>query len=152
MTKPKILTAFDRNRSTLKFKKPSMTKQSFRDEVNINNIMKKYEKTGLLTHVKQYGGKYADLADSSDYHTSMNIILEAQEAFDTLPSKVRHEFYNDPAKFLEFVQDPANAEKMIEMGLAERPFDQNKLSKDLPDASGINTLGKETKASDSSQS
>lgn len=41
--------------------------------------------------------------------------------FDTLPSKLRLRFGNDPAEFLSFVEDPANDQEMIDLGLKPKP-------------------------------
>jgi len=97
---------------------PSLAKQSFADECNINNIMAKFQKTGLIEHVKSYGAHYGDLPSALDYHTALNQAIEAKEAFASLPSGIRNQFQNDPAQFLAFVEDPENQEAMIEMGLA----------------------------------
>ena len=43
------------------FHLPSLTKQSFKDECNINNIMSKYMKDGLIGHVNKHQGRYDDL-------------------------------------------------------------------------------------------
>lgn len=67
----------------------SRTKQSFSAECDINNIMSKYMKTGLVSHVSRYGGDYSDVAVVSDYHTSMNNVVKAQSMFMSLPSFVR---------------------------------------------------------------
>ncbi len=99
------------------FKLPSRTQQSFRDETNINNILEKYRKTGLVEHVKNHGGKYAELPNHEDFHHAMNLVTSAQQMFDELPAGVRAEFHNDPSQFLEFVTDEENEEEMIEMGL-----------------------------------
>lgn len=96
----------------------SRAKQSFRDECDINTIMAKYQKTGLITHVSKYGGQYGDLLNSVDYQTALNKTMEAGEAFQSLPSGIREKFENDPGQFLAFVEDPENEAEMIEMGLA----------------------------------
>lgn len=98
---------------------PSMTKQSFKEECDINNIMAKYRATGLIdvgTKLKE--GHYADLADMPDYHTSMNVVIAAQAAFEALPSTLRERFGNDPGKFMDFVSDPANECELVSLGLA----------------------------------
>lgn len=98
---------------------PSVTQQHFKDECDINNIMAQYEATGLLRVSSNYAtGRYADLADVEDYHTSLNKVIAAQEAFDDLPSALRSRFDNDPAKFLEFVTDNKNADELVSLGLA----------------------------------
>lgn len=98
---------------------PSMTKQSFKAECDINTLLAKYQKTGMLAHTSRFQGDYSDLTDSVDYHTAMNIVLDAQNAFDTLPSSVRAKFNNDPSEFLTFVSDENNLDEMREMGLTE---------------------------------
>lgn len=97
---------------------PGRTKQSFAKESNINLIMAKYEKTGLIDHLNQFEGRYGDFIHYQDYHSSMNQIRQAGEAFMTIPATVRAKFDNDPAKFLEFAQNPDNLEELVEMGLA----------------------------------
>lgn len=102
---------------------PSMTKQEFVDECDINNIMSTYQKTGMLNHVNQYGGEYSDVTGAVSFHEAQNIVLEAQNAFMSVPSSVRAQFDNDPGKFLDFVNNPENKDKMREMGLLKEKHD-----------------------------
>lgn len=97
----------------------SRAKQEFRDECDINVLMKKYERTGLITHVNRYQGQYADVTEIVDYQGAQNAVIAAQEAFGSLPSSIRARFENDPAKFMDFVHDEANFDKLVEMGLAK---------------------------------
>lgn len=97
---------------------PGRTKQSFSEESNINLIMAKYEKTGMLDHLNTHQGDYGNFIGAQDYHTSMNLIREAGEAFMTIPAGVRAKFDNDPARFLAYVQDPENKAGMVKLGLA----------------------------------
>lgn len=99
----------------------SLTQQSMKDDCDINRIMKKFEDTGVIEHQRQFQGHYGDFLGAGDYHDAMNQILAAQEMFETVPAKLRARFGNDPALFLEFVQDPENAEELVELGLATRP-------------------------------
>jgi len=96
----------------------SLAKQSFQKECDINNIMKKFEKTGIINHLNTHSGGYGNYIGYEDYHSSLNKILQADAAFTSLPSLVRSKFHNDPAKFLEYAQNPDNLEGMREMGLA----------------------------------
>ncbi len=100
---------------------PSRAKQSFKEECNINTIMEKYQKTGLVDHVRQHEGNYGEFLSSDDYHDALNQILKAQQAFDTLPSSIRKKFNNSPSEFLEFVHDEKNSDELVEMGLANAP-------------------------------
>lgn len=99
----------------------SKTQQNFKAECDINNILKKYRKTGLLEHVNQYAGKYEDLSNPTDYQTALNIVIDAQASFDSLPSDIRRKFDNNPGKFLEFANNPDNITAMEDLGLIKRP-------------------------------
>jgi phage internal scaffolding protein len=74
-------------------------------------------KTGLIEHQRDHPGQYGDFT-SNDYQESMNIVAKAQSMFNQLPSQIRNEFDNDPAQFLDFVQDPQNEDQLVDMGLA----------------------------------
>lgn len=98
----------------------SMTHQEFKDECDINFLMKRYMKTGVLDHVNKYQGQYGDFIGAESYLEARLKIQEANEAFETLPSDLRYQFANDPAQFLDFVQNPDNVDKLVEMGLATK--------------------------------
>lgn len=128
MTKPK------RRKVVVTFTQPSLTKQSFRDEANINNIMARYEQTGIVDNITTATPHYGDFSDVTSYQDALNKINAAQALFDALPAQVRQKFENDPTLFLEFAQNPENYETMVAMGLAapktpetasEAPQDQN---------------------------
>lgn len=100
---------------------PSMTKQQEMDACDIHNVLKQFSQQGFeaLVREKAATGQYADLPDELDYQASLNTVLAAQASFATLPSQVRERFRNDPARFLEFLADPANQDEAIRLGLAE---------------------------------
>ncbi|AXL14660.1 internal scaffolding protein [Microviridae sp.] len=96
----------------------SLTHQSMADECDINKIMEKWQKTGILDHTNTFEGQYGDFTDvPSDYHDAMNQVLEANDMFATLPSSIRKKFMNDPGQFLDFVENPENREEMQKLGL-----------------------------------
>jgi len=134
-----------RRRVQVDFKNfPSKTKQEFKEECDINSIMDRYQATGLIQHVNKYQGRYDELGEPCDFQTAQNIIIEANEAFDSLPSKLRKRFGNNPNEFLEFVQNPANREAMREMGLLnpERPTTAPVIKQELPGSpTGSKTSG-----------
>lgn len=110
-----------RRKVSIKFTQPSLTKQSFAKEADINNIMSKYEKTGIVEHVMSSPGQFGDFSEPLDYQEALNKINAAQSLFDALPAQVRQKFENDPALFLEFAQNPENYDKLVSMGLAVAP-------------------------------
>jgi len=108
------------NRVVCKSGNDARTKQSFKNECDINNIMAKYQKTGAINHVQNNQAHYG-FADSVTFTESMNIVAKAQSMFNELPSSIRSKFRQDPAAFLDFVQDEANADELVELGLANAP-------------------------------
>jgi len=118
MTQTKFQTAHASHiRVRKSFPDETMAKQSFKDECDINGIMARFEKHGIIEHVNKFQGDYGDFTEVQDYHTSMGQIIAAQEAFDSLPAKIRSRFGNQPAAFIEFVDDEDNEEEMRELGL-----------------------------------
>lgn len=99
------------------------TKQSFKKECDINVIMAKYQKTGAITHFNKHQHNYG-MADGQTFQDAMNLVCEAQEMFNDLPSSIRTRFGNDPAAFLDFVQNEDNADEMARMGLIEQSTEQ----------------------------
>lgn len=96
---------------------PSRTKQADAAACDINNILARYRKTGVVEHLNRFGGDYGDYSSAQDYHTSLNQVLAAREVFDSLPSQLRRRFGNDPALFLDFVGNEANRDEMMSLGL-----------------------------------
>lgn len=107
-----------RPRVGLEFTKPSLTKQSFVREADINVIMARYEKDGLIAHVNRVQGSYGDFTDPPEYQEALNKVIAAQDMFMSLPARIRARFGNDPGEFLAFVQDEKNVPEMVKMGLA----------------------------------
>lgn len=99
---------------------PSATKQSFKDECDINNILKKFKTIGQLPHVSGRTPMYGDFSNPITYQESLNIVIKAKDQFNALPSKVRDRFGNDPVQFLQFVNDEKNIPELIELGLATK--------------------------------
>lgn len=98
----------------------SRTQQHMAGETDINNIMRKYEKTGILTHVSRYAGQYGDFSGVPDYKTGVELVMAADEMFMSLPAKIRDRFNNDPAQFIDFATDEENLEELRSMGLAPK--------------------------------
>lgn len=109
----------------------SRTKQSFKMECDINHIMAKYQKTGAITHFTKHSPQYG-IATGMQFQDAMNLVCEAQEMFNDLPSSIRSRFGNDPAAFLDFVQDEGNADEMVKLGLAEKTAEVAAISNGTP--------------------
>jgi len=67
------------------------TKQEFKPECNINNILAKFRKTGRITHIREHGARYGD-ATLTSYEDAMLTVAEANTLWEDLPSDLRNEF------------------------------------------------------------
>lgn len=88
-----------------------LTEQHHKKACDINNILAKYQKTGLIDHIERREGKWGDVT-GQDYKRSMDLIAEAKTAFYELPSTVRDHFDNDPAEYLDLVAQEGGVEEL----------------------------------------
>jgi len=92
------------------------TKQSFKDECDINLIMRRYMASGEMPVLNNNAPQYLD-ATGYDYQEAMQFIAGAKSLFGEMPSEIRNKFQNDPAQFLDFCSNEKNRPEMAEMGL-----------------------------------
>lgn len=104
---------------------PTRTKQSFKKECDINNIVAFYKKKGVIAHLNPAKPRYG-FAPSVDYVDALQLVIDAEQSFNDLPSEVRKRFDNDPAAFLEFVENPENDAELVKLGLANAPAADNR--------------------------
>ncbi len=120
MSRVKNPITYDRDKNSdlakFVFTGPSRTKQSFRDECDINNILRQFNVTGQLP-VGSVQPQYGDFSGITDYQSALNAVMAAQDSFLALPAKLRARFDNDPALFVEFASDEANRDELKALGL-----------------------------------
>lgn len=95
---------------------PSKTDQSMKDECDVNEILRKYMKTGQINLPNQHG-QYLDVSDIQDLHLALTQVNEATQAFDQLPPEIRRRFGNSLTELVSFLDDPQNNEEAIKLGL-----------------------------------
>lgn len=101
---------------------PSRTSQSEEAGANINNMVRRHNlKVNELTHVATTLGEFRDISDLPDLQTAMNIVADANSAFQELPGEVRHLMDHNVGNFLPFIDDPENLDQCIELGLLPAP-------------------------------
>lgn len=116
----------------ISFEKPTMTQQQFKDDADINNIIAKFEVTGVLgdplqpaTRMPQFG----DFSEMPSYQEAQNVLVTARNAFMSLPSEVRERFGNDPEKYFDFVQNlKEGSEEYVEavrLGIVDKPVEHS---------------------------
>lgn len=117
------------------FKEPSLTEQHHRETVSIHSILKKYQATGVIDHLAKHKGSYFDYTDAPDFQTAQQMVANAASMFETIPSEIRADFANDPAQFIDFMQNPENRNEIEAYGLdashlgetEEKPTTTNKI-------------------------
>lgn len=92
--------------------------QDFKEDCDINRIMKRYFKTGELEQAVERG-VYGDFSAVDDFLSAQLLVQRSREQFELLPSKVREEFGNDPAAFLDWAST-ASKEDFEKRGLARK--------------------------------
>lgn len=95
--------------------------QSKKEEVDINNIVKRAGSAELIAKVNSLVNWTYDDVTGNDFKESMNALIKARDTFDNVPSDIRKQFGNDPAEFMDFVQNPDNSQQLIDWGLKNPP-------------------------------
>lgn len=99
---------------------PSRTQQQFKDECDVNNILRNYVSTGVLTHTSDKEIFFADVsAAPSDYYEARKLLNDSKVAFDQLPSYVRERFDNNPYNVVKFLSDEKNYDEAVKLGLCK---------------------------------
>jgi len=112
----RVRSRWDTKRLKKRTKGKTITQQQFKDEVDVNNIVNKFDKTGVVTHLNSKTPRYG-FAESVDFKEAMDTVTDASEAFEDLPANVREYFNNDPQSFLEGLNDPNHQQILSELGI-----------------------------------
>ena len=108
------------NESGLACEEPSLTQQHFKDETDINNILRQFNVTGMLPETP-LSPRYGDFTGIVDYHSALNAVIAAEDDFMALPAQLRARFENDPAQLIDFLDDENNRSEAEQLGLLEVP-------------------------------
>lgn len=95
--------------------KISKTDQSYKKAVDINNIVAKFMKTGILP--QKSVGVYGDFTSVPSLEEAYEAINKAADQFYALPASVRKLMDNDPSKMEMWLSDEANYDEALKYGL-----------------------------------
>jgi len=98
-----------------------VTEQSHKDMCDINKIIAKYDRTGLITHVSNFEAKFGDMT-GIDFKIMQDKVASAQTMFNQLPVNIRNRFDNDAQQLLLFMDDSENRQEAIELGLIHKDW------------------------------
>lgn len=100
---------------------PPLTQQHFAKDADLNVIVKRFGvHDGAIPPIVMDPTFYGDFTDVPDFRQSIENIRNASERFNALPADLRARFANDPVELWAFVNDPANEEESIKLGLLSR--------------------------------
>lgn len=94
----------------------TLTQQHFENEVNINMIMARYNRTGLFPQCTE-PMNFEDVSTVGDFHSIQNRLALAKENFMKLPSDMRKRFNNSAVELLDFLADAKNRAEAEKLGL-----------------------------------
>jgi hypothetical protein len=99
----------------------SKTEQAFRDQVLSRNIINKALHGRPIDHLNMVPPIAGNPLSEETFHEYMNHIAETKSQFEQLPSKIRLEFENDPAKLLRALGDEHQKVRLQELGVLNVP-------------------------------
>lgn len=102
-------------------KGPGRTRQDQKDSCDINIIMKRYTKQGVLPRLNAKTPVYDDFTTTLSYHESLEHIRRADDLFMELPAEIRAMCENDPALLIPFVEGGEHIDELIEYGVMDPP-------------------------------
>ena len=105
--------------SGLRCDDPSLTKQEFKEDADINVIVRRFNVTGQLPQ-GVVAPVYQDFEGVFDFQSAMNVLAAAESAFMAMPAEVRYRFHNNPHEFVQFCSDDANRAEAERLGLVFR--------------------------------
>lgn len=105
-----VRNAFDRERVVTKTPGKSLTEQHHARSCDINSIMAKYLKTGVIDHISKYEPQYGDVC-MQDYKQAQDLVARVKTEFEELPGYVRARF-NDVSHYLALMQTDEGVETL----------------------------------------
>lgn len=98
----------------------SLTVQADADDTDINVIVRRFGMTGEIPQNVRVPLS-EEFNDITDYHSALNQVIAAEKAFMSMPAEIRIRFDHDPAKLIQFVENPANREEAVKLGIVNAP-------------------------------
>lgn len=78
---------------------------------DINHILERYQRTGLIDHLAKHEPQYGEFA-AYDFQANQNMIAKITQTFEELPSTTRKQFDNNVELFMEYISVPENIKDM----------------------------------------
>lgn len=99
---------------------PTLAEQHTAHLSDINYLMEKYKPDEIAAYIAARAQRPEitghDFSKEPSLQEANNIVYQSKQEFEALDDKVKTHFKNH-LEFLKFVDNPANAEKMVQLGL-----------------------------------
>lgn len=98
----------------------SIVQSQFAEDADINVLAKRFGLLGVPPAPPVDPRFYGDTDDIPDLRTALDRVRDATDHFMGLPAELRARFLNSPAVLYDFVNDSANADECVRLGLLKR--------------------------------
>jgi len=98
---------------------PSMVRPEFEEELEINNIMDRYIKTGYMP-LNEIAPTFGDFSLPLDFETMQDKILTAKAAYINLPLEIRDQ-YTTAESLIKAISDPHEKSRLEALGVFQKP-------------------------------
>lgn len=112
----------DRKQVLARHVQDGRTQKHMARATDINNILAKYKKTGVIEHINRAMARYGDFSEYSDVATleNMDKMAKAQASFEMLPAEVRNKFNNSMVGFFSFLEAEENRPTLEKWGILKK--------------------------------
>lgn len=119
------------------------TIQSQKEEADINTILMRFGITGKLPQNPKVP-KYGDFTEIHDFQSALQAVKNAEDDFMALPAHIRERFKHNPQELLIFIENEANREEAIKLGLIEPAVASSTQVEAKPAADSSKTVAEKT--------
>lgn len=111
---------------------PTMAEQHTAHLSDLNYLIEKYKPDELAAYLTARTSHRVevlghDFSKEPSLQDARNVVYQSRKAFDELPDDLKRNFKNH-VEFLKFIDNPANADKMVRMGiLSQKQLDKLKI-------------------------
>lgn len=119
-----------------------LTKQEFKDDCDLNRIIERYTPQMLIESYNALKGAYGDFSDTLSHQEARQRVIETESWFESLPAQLRSMFDHDVSKCVDYLENPANQDQAVQLGLLQKPFiDEAFKAEDVPPLSSLGVNG-----------
>lgn len=100
---------------TIDASKDGLTKQSFKDDCDMNIIVRKYQQSGFVDHINRQNPNFG-IAPNSDFYQTQLAIANVKSLYENLSDVSRGRFAS-VSDLMEALIDPARITELTDLGI-----------------------------------